>query len=159
MLDDDLSPSAELKAIGSDSNFKYIDDSSTSQSETERNSQNSQKLAAEAAEHAEDCFAEDAGHHSAADKENYYSNASTLPRKSHVSSVPSYATAPRSMSVSSTLGSRGARKNRLKAGLYDSKVMGALCDDCRMVVERNRTNRERHFSPVINSLNKVSLVF
>lgn len=123
-----------LDACASD--FKFIDDSSTSQSETERNTQQ-QKNAATTAPAVEPPPDDD--------KDNYYY---TLPSKFKKSGS---GKSHRSMSVSNGLGkSRG-----VKAGLYLNNNVGSLCDDCRTVIERNRNNRDMH-QPSVMLRNKVS---
>ncbi|KAM7354643.1 cytohesin steppke [Cochliomyia hominivorax] len=94
--------------------IKFIDDSSTSQSENERNSQQS--------------CTQDAP----AEKESFYY---TLPSK--------FKKTPRSQSVSTT--SVGSPRN-VKAGLMLNNNIGSLCDDCRIVIERNRNNRNIHYT-------------
>ncbi|XP_023301804.2 uncharacterized protein LOC111683917 [Lucilia cuprina] len=94
--------------------IKFIDDSSTSQSENERNSQQS-------------C------NQDIAEKENYYY---TLPSK--------FKKTPRSKSVSTA--SAASSPRTLKAGLMLNNNVGSLCDDCRIVIERNRNNRNIHYT-------------
>ncbi|XP_065355401.1 uncharacterized protein step isoform X1 [Calliphora vicina] len=108
------SPLNESSPLILDSNdIKFIDDSSTSQSENERNSQQS-------------CAPQDT-----AEKENYYY---TLPSK--------FKKTPRSKSVSTAVVS----PLNLKAGLMLNNNVGSLCDDCRIVIERNRNNRNIHYT-------------
>lgn len=101
--------------------IKFIDDSSTSQSENERNSQQS--------------YIQDA-----AEKENYYY---TLPSKFKKSSkiVATPVVSPLN----------------IKAGLMLNNNVGSLCDDCRIVIERNRNNRNIHYTNALIT-NRVSII-
>ncbi|KAL9929412.1 cytohesin steppke isoform 1-T5 [Glossina fuscipes fuscipes] len=116
-----------LALNGIDTDLKFIDDSSTSQSENERNSQQS-------------CLG-------IADKENFLSKSYANP-----DSIK-FCTTPRSMSLSTPNNdsNRGSRKQRFKAGLKyndnynnnnnNNNNVDDLCDDCRNVIERNLNNR------------------
>lgn len=97
------------------SDIKFIDDNSTSQSENERNSQQSTTQ------------------DSSAEKENFYY---TLPSK-----------------FKKVKNSRNVGNN--KAGLFLNNNVGDLCDDCRIVIERNRNNRNYHYSNALIT-NRVS---
>uniref|UniRef100_A0A1A9WX99 Uncharacterized protein n=1 Tax=Glossina brevipalpis TaxID=37001 RepID=A0A1A9WX99_9MUSC len=134
VLDDELNDQFDESSIlcdsprtvalnGIDADLKFIDDSSTSQSENERNSQQSYGIA---------------------DKENYLS-------KLYANSDPTkFCTTPRSMSLSTPNNgsNRGSRKSRLRTGLKyndnynnNNNNVDDLCDDCRNVIERNFNNR------------------
>lgn len=108
------------------SDIKFIDDSSNSQSENERNSQ--QSCTTQAADTGE--------------KESYYY---TLPSKFKKNT----------RSQNATTASAACSPRHLKAGLMLNNNIGSLCDDCRIVIERNRNNRNIHYTNALRT-NRVS---
>ena len=98
------------------SDIKFIDDNSTSQSENERNSQQS------------------TNQDPSAEKENFYY---TLPSKFK------------------KVKSNSRNVGTSKPGLFLNNNVGDLCDDCRIVIERNRNNRNLHYTNALIT-NRVS---